>query len=193
MSKMESPLILSCSSEGQQEEISTSTIWSKVVTSSQFLKTGGGDQQQHAFRRKFHQAVEYHCQSKKKESPLTSGSSIVPSDLQDLTVGQGRPVESLGVIVELKKASSFSVGSSSSSSSTSASPASASASEGIIKERVEGERSSLINPQRLSDLSRKLVERWIAGDCCAEALTKLCLGEDASLVVAEVSGISFSN
>lgn len=91
----------------------------------------------------------------------------------------GFSVESLGIILELKKSSSAF------SAYVDKKPATDSSGSG------ESSVDRRTREQNFSEISRRLLQHWMSADSCAEAFVSLSLGEEIPGLIAEVKKIKF--
>lgn len=131
--------------------------------------------ERYEFRRRFLDALQFYCEN----SSLILNSDL-PADLIEFVTSHGFSVESLGIILELKKSSS--------------------AFSACIERRtpsnkvIEAQHASDKQPgeQNYSEASRRLLQHWMSADSCAEAFVSLSLGEEIPGLIAEVIKLLYS-
>ncbi|CAL8094027.1 unnamed protein product [Orchesella dallaii] len=120
------------------------------------------------FRRKFLEGLQFYCEN----SSLILNSDL-PADLIEFVTSHGFSVESLGIILELKK----------SSSAFSAYVSKKDAANTVLGVKAAGDKQA--REQNFSEISRRLLQHWMSADSCAEAFVSLSLGEEIPGLIAE--------
>ncbi|ODN03669.1 hypothetical protein Ocin01_03013 [Orchesella cincta] len=110
------------------------------------------------FRRKFLEGLQFYCEN----SSLILNSDL-PADLIEFVTANGFSVESLGIILELKK----------SSSALSAYVSKKEAASTVLGVKAAGDKQA--REQNFSEISRRLLQHWMSADSCAEAFVSLSL------------------
>lgn len=125
------------------------------------------------FRRKFLEGLQFYCEN----SSLILNSDL-PADLIEFVTSHGFSVESLGIILELKKSSSAF------SAYVDKKPVGRTGESTVLGVKPTGDKQA--REQNFSEISRRLVQHWMSADSCAEAFVSLSLGEEIPGLIAEV-------